>query len=69
MRVQEEPNCTRLFYEELPNVRRKRLAWPEFKKLAKIVGLPAGLSKNIIRQLTDKTSSDLSHYWEQSRGR
>jgi hypothetical protein len=69
LRVQEEQNCTRLFYEDLPNARRKSLAWPEFKKLAKIVGLPAGLSKNIVRQLTDKTSSDLSHYWEQSRGR
>jgi hypothetical protein len=67
--VQEEPNCTRLFYEELPNSKRKSLGWSQFKKLAKIVDLPAGLSKNTVRQLTDKTSDDLNHYWEQVRGK
>ena len=67
--VQEEPTCIRVFYEELPNAKKKSLAWSRFKKLAKIVGLPAGLSKNTVRQLTDKTSDDLNDYWEQVRGK
>ena len=67
--VQEEPTCTRVFYEELPNAEKKSLSWSQFKKLAKIVGLPGGLSKNAQRQLTDKTSDDLNHYWEQARGK
>ena len=67
--VQEEPNCARVFYEELPNAKRKSLGWSQFKKLVKIVGLPAGLSKNTVRQLTDKTSDDLNHYWEQVRAK
>jgi len=67
--VQQEPNCTRLFYETLPNAEKKSLAWSQFKRLAKIVGLPDGLSKNTTRQLTDKTSDDLNHYWEQVRGK
>jgi len=67
--VQEEPNCIRVFYESLPNAEKKSLAWSQFKSLAKIVGLPADLSKNTTRQLTDKTSDDLNHYWEQVRGK
>jgi hypothetical protein len=67
--VQEEPKCTRVFYESLPNAEKKSLAWSQFKRLMKIVGLPDGLSKNATRQLTDKTSDDLNHYWEQVRGK
>ena len=67
--VQEEPTCTRVFYEELPNAEKKSLSWSQFKKLAKIVGLPGSLSKNSQRQLTDKTSDDLNHYWEDVRGK
>jgi PLD-like domain len=67
--VQEEPNCTRVFYEELPNAEKKSLSWSQFKKAAKLVGLPATLSKNTMRQLTDKTSDDLNHYWEHVRGK
>jgi hypothetical protein len=67
--VHEEPNCIRVFYEEVPNAEKKSLSWSQFRKLAKIVGLPGGLSKNAGRQLTDKTSDDLNHYWEQVRGK
>jgi phosphatidylserine/phosphatidylglycerophosphate/cardiolipin synthase-like enzyme len=67
--VQEEPTYTRVFYEELPNAEKKSLSWSQFKKLAKIVGLAGGLSKNAQRQLSDKASDDLNHYWEQVRGK
>jgi hypothetical protein len=66
--VQEEPNCTRVFYEELPNAEKKSLAWSQFKKLAKRVGLPDGISKNTVRQLSEKVSGDLNDHWEKIRG-
>ena len=65
--VQEEPNCTRVFYEGMPKAEKKTLSWSQFKKLAKMVGLPSTISKRTTRQLTDKTSDDLNHYWEQVR--
>jgi hypothetical protein len=67
--VQEEPTCTRVFYEDLPNSERRSLSWSQFKKLAKLVRMSDRISKNTTRQLTDKTSDDLNHYWEQVRGK
>jgi len=65
----EEPTCTRLFYEKLPNAERKSLSWSRFKKLVRLVGLSDRISKDTTRQLSDKTSDDLNHYWEQVRGK
>lgn len=65
--VQDEPNCMRIFYEDLPNSEEQSLSWAQFKKLAKRVGLPSNVSKNSTRQLTDKVSTDLHDNWERVR--
>jgi hypothetical protein len=65
--LQEEASCVRLFYEELPNAKRRSLSWSQFRKLAKLVGLPEKISKNAIQKLTDKVSSDINDHWEQAR--
>src|ERR1035441_6193894 len=38
--VQKEPNCTRVYYEDLPYAKRKALTWGQFKKTAKLARLP-----------------------------
>jgi len=65
LRVQNEPNCIRLFYEQVPSAKKKSLSWIEFKKLAKQAGLHGEISKNTTRQLTDGVSANLHDYWEQ----
>jgi hypothetical protein len=65
--VQHEPNCTRIYYEDLPNAEKKSLSWSKFKRLAKLAGLQRNISKNTTRQLTDKLSANLNDYWEEAR--
>ena len=69
LRVQPEPNCTRLYYEDFANSEKTALSWSQFKKLAKLVGISQEISKNTTKRLSDKTSDDLNHYWEQVRGK
>jgi hypothetical protein len=61
--VQPEPNCIRIFYEDLPNAEKKSLSWAKFKKLARLAGLQTNISKNATRQLTDKISANLKDDW------
>jgi len=65
--VQPEPNCIRIFYEDLPNAEKKSLSWARFKKLARLAGLKSNISKNSTRQLSDKISSNLKDEWEAVR--
>jgi hypothetical protein len=67
--VQQEPNCTRLYYEDFPNSEKTALSWSQFRKLVKLVGLPTEISKDTTRRVTDKISDDLNHYWENVRGK
>lgn len=67
LRVQPEPNCTRIFYEHLPTAEKKSLSWSQFKKLAKLVGITDGISKDTVRQLPDAISGSLNDRWDEVR--
>ena len=69
LRVQPEPNCTRVFYEELPNAERQSLSWSQFRKLAKDVGMKDRISKDANRKLTDDISGALKDRWKEARRR
>jgi hypothetical protein len=63
LRLQEEPNCNRLFYEIVPTAEKNGLPWSRFKRLAKFVGLPERMSRNTIRQLSASVSNALHEHW------
>jgi phosphatidylserine/phosphatidylglycerophosphate/cardiolipin synthase-like enzyme len=65
--VEDEPKCKRLYYEEAPNAEKQSLSWGQFKKLAKLAGLPPNISKNTSRKLSGKVSANLHDYWEEVR--
>jgi hypothetical protein len=69
LQVQDEPNCTRVFYEDPPNSEKKSMRWSRFKKLAQDVGLGTRISRNSMRQLPDDTSEDVNRKWESFRGK
>ena len=60
LRVDEEPNCIRVYYEDPRNF--SALPWSQFKKMA-IKGFPARFATGTTRQLSDTTSNDLRDSW------
>jgi hypothetical protein len=66
--VENEPNCTRVYYEELPNEKKKSLSWSQFKQRAKLAGIPPSFLNRSFQQLSENRSRDLKDYWEQVRG-
>lgn len=65
--VQNEPNCTRVYYEREPYAERKALTWGQFKKVAELARVPGRISKDSTRQVSQKVSDDLHDYWTKGR--
>jgi hypothetical protein len=69
LNVQPEPDCIRVYYEDLPYAKRRSLTWGQFKRLAKLARIPGKLSKDSERQLSQKISDDLNDHWDQARAK
>jgi hypothetical protein len=61
---QDEPTCTRFYYEEFSDSANRDITWKRFQKLAADVGLSKSVSPNALRQLSQEVSEALHALWE-----
>jgi len=60
---QDEPTCTRLYYEAYADLEDRSLTWGRFRQLAKRAALPSNISPHSQRQLREDHARRLLALW------